>query len=176
MPPKTSAKGGPASGGKTSKGPHGKILAFWSFSEFPQYSRSAGWYFTFGIMTSILILYTIFTKNFLFGVIIIMFTLIIFLHSTKKPDKVSLAITEDGLEVGNNFYLYKEIKKFWIIYEPPDVKNLYFDFKGLRPTLIIPLENKNPVQIRKILLDYLDEDLEKEDESLSEYLGRKLKI
>jgi len=105
-----------------------------------------------------------------------MFTLIIFLHSTKKPDKVSLAITEDGLEVGNNFYLYKEIKKFWIIYEPPDVKNLYFDFKGLRPTLIIPLENKNPVQIRKILLDYLDEDLEKEDESLSEYLGRKLKI
>ena len=42
--------------------------------------------------------------------------------------------------------------------------------------LSIPLEKQNPIKIRKILLKYIDEDLDKDEESFSEILGRRLKI
>ncbi|MCH7492666.1 hypothetical protein IID19_03715, partial [Patescibacteria group bacterium] len=62
-------------------------------------------------------------------------------------------------------------------YEPPEVKNLYFDFKtGIRPSISISLESQNPVNIRKKLLEYLEEDTEKENESFSDGLSRMLKL
>ena len=58
-----------------------------------------------------------------------------------------------------------------------DFKNLYLEFKNsLRPRLTIPLEDINPVNARKILKNYLDEDLEKDTEPTSEALGRKLRL
>jgi hypothetical protein len=40
----------------------------------------------------------------------------------------------------------------------------------------IPLENQNPLDIRKLLTEYLEEDLDKEDEPISEGLSRWLKL
>lgn len=156
---------------------HGKILISWLFNEYPEYERSSAWFFTFGLIVCLFIVYSIIVKNFLFGVIIVMFALIILLHSSKPPLKVKINLTEDGLELGDKFYPYKDLAKFWIIYEPPEIKNLYISFKsGLRPKMIIPLEKADPVKIRGVLLEHLHEDLDRTEESLSEYLGRKLKI
>ena len=47
-------------------------------------------------------------------------------------------------------------KSFFIIYQPPEVKSLYFEFKALtKPRLVIPLKDQNPVEIRKTLLEHL---------------------
>jgi len=62
-------------------------------------------------------------------------------------------------------------------YEPDEAKTLFFEFKNrVRPRLSIPLENKNPLKIRAILLKYLPEDVERENEPLSEQLSRLLKL
>ena len=70
-----------------------------------------------------------------------------------------------------------EIKKFWIIYEPPAIKNLHLEVKSVfKPNLIIPLQNQNPVEVRKFLKEHLEEDLEQESESTIEALKRVLKF
>ena len=70
----------------------------------------------------------------------------------RGSDRHTFAITEDGLLVGNEFFPYEKIKNFYIIYQPPDVKMLYFDPKNiLRPLIGIPLDDQNPSAIREIL-------------------------
>ncbi|KKU49315.1 MAG: hypothetical protein UX68_C0001G0063, partial [Parcubacteria group bacterium GW2011_GWA2_46_9] len=71
----------------------------------------------------------------------------------------------------------KDLKSFWIIYEPPEVKMLYFDFKNAwRPRLPIPLQDENPIEVRRLLLKYLEEDLSRESEPTSDALSRLLRL
>jgi hypothetical protein len=170
---------------------HGKTLIEWKFPEFIKPKRTKAWYFWAILIGGGLFIWAIITFNLLFALIILMSAIILLLHGKREPQELEFKITEDGFVIasldwkerrGNpvvneRFYLYKKIKSFYIIYEPPQVKNLYFQFKsGLRPRLSIPLENQSPLKVRKILLKYLEEDLEKDSEPFSEQLGRILKL
>lgn len=156
---------------------HGEIFASWEFPEFIKYQRNAAWYVTAFLIGGLFLVYAIWTYNFLFAFIIIMLGFIIILYIIKEPITIRFKITEDGLELNHHFYPYKEIKAFWVIYEPPEVKNLYFEFKSaIKPKFSIPLLAENPLEIRKMLLKYLNEDLEKEEESTTDLLERKFKL
>jgi hypothetical protein len=108
---------------------------------------------------------------------LIIFGLILAMQSRLQTRLVRFGILEDGLEIGADFYSYDDLKNFWIAYKPPEVKKLYITFRSsLRPMLIIPLEKENPLQVRTAILEYLPEDLEKEDETTTETLSRLLKL
>lgn len=156
---------------------HGQILAKWNFAEFTRYERNKSWYFVMAAIVVLLLIYSIVTINFLFAVIVILAAITFTLIHRREPVQISFAITEDGLTADERFLPYEDLKKFYIIYKPPEVKKIFFEFKSLtRPRLAIPLEEQNPVEIRKFILEYLPEDLEKEDEPLSESLARLLKL
>jgi hypothetical protein len=156
---------------------HGKIFASWEFPEFIKYQRNTAWYVFTALIGLFLIIYAVYTYNFLFAFIIVMLGFILVIYMAKEPMTVRFIITEDGLELNHHFYSYKEVDTFWIIYEPPEVKNLYFDFKStLKPSFSIPLLNQDPLEIRTVLLKYLREDLEKEEESTTDLLERKFKL
>ena len=156
---------------------HGEIFMSWDFPEHPQHEYTKAWKIWMGILGGGLLLYSLFSGSWLFTVIIVMIVLISFLHARFKGENIDFSITEDGLKFGGRFYSYRDIKVFWIAYDPPELKTLYFEFKSSwRPDLRIPLEEQNPLKIRDILLKYLDEDLEKDDEPFSDALGRILKL
>ena len=154
-----------------------EILISWEFPEYTVPKRKKSWYVWAILSFTLLLLYAVLTANFLFGLIIIMTTIILFLYHHKEPLNVRFVITPDGISIDDKNYSFKELKKFWLIYEPPEVKNLYFEFKSsFKPMLVIPLLDQNPIKVRKILKGYLEEDLEKESESTIEALARVLKI
>ncbi len=156
---------------------HGKTLISWEFPEYERHDRSFVWYLVAFIVIAGLLLYSVLTVNFLFSVIIIILVIINFFYFIREPRKVGFKITEDGIELDGKFYLYKELKNFWVIYDPPKVKSLYFDFKSsFSPLVPVSLEDQDPLRVRKVLLDYLEEDLEKEEESVSDGLSRILKL
>ncbi|MFA6098868.1 MAG: hypothetical protein WCV50_03780 [Patescibacteria group bacterium] len=157
---------------------HGKTLADWKFPEFIKHKRKFGWYVIVFILIGALMIFAILTSNPLFAILIFLFVIIYFFRTRREPATLEVIINEDGVSIGEKtFYIWKQIKSFWIIYEPPEVKNLYLDFKsGLRPSISISLENQNPLRIRKILSEYLPEDIEKENESFSDGLQRMLKL
>jgi hypothetical protein len=113
---------------------------------------------------------------------------------------LEVSISDKGVMVGKEFYSYDQIEDFFIIYQPDEgVKNLYLEFKRFaRPTLpaneptryswlfwlvnfartrfSIPLDDMNPVVIRRNLLKYLKENLERTTIPLSEQLTKLFKL
>jgi len=155
----------------------GKTLLSWKFTEYDIPNRGKLWYISTLIISAAILIWSIMTANYLFTLVIILVGIIFIFQNRKKPQILECRIKEDGLEVGTSFYDYDDIKKFWIVYRPPETKSLYIDFKGsLKPTLPISLEKQNPLEVRKILKKYIEEDLEKEEEPASDQISRSLKI
>ncbi len=156
---------------------YGRILAEWQIPEYIKYERSFAWYISTIGFGAFFLVHALLTANFLFAIIILLIGSILFIHERRHPDMIDFLIMETGIALGDKFYSYKELSSFWVVYEPPAVKLLYFGVQGsLRKEIPIHLEDQNPVQIRRILLDYLYEDLEREDEATEEALSRLLRV
>lgn len=149
----------------------------WTFQEYQQYERGQVWHIAMITIGVVLALYGVLSGNFLFALIVILVGIILFLQSQHSPPEVLFQIADLGVVVGNRFYPYAELDQFYIIYDPPQAKNLFFETKSsFRPMLRIPLADVNPVHVRQTLRTYLQEDIEREEEPLSEVLGRQWKI
>jgi len=155
----------------------GETLAKWNFPEFEKLHRSKAWYFWAIVITFLLLFYAIFTINFLFAVIIVIAAITLIAHYRNEPDQITVSLTEGGIELENRFHPWETIKDFYIIYKPPEAANLYINFKAItKPRLSIPLQNQNPVEIREILNQYVDENLEKEEIPFSEAVSKIFKL
>lgn len=155
----------------------GETIHEWTIQEYDQHDRGLLWYSLAGGVGVIMILYGIFSGNFLFSLIIILAAVIIFLQSHQEPPQVPFRITETGVVINDRMYLYSEFENFYIIYQPPEVKTLFLDTKSaFRPTLRIPLLDMNPVEIRHTLREFLPEDTEKEEEPVTDTIARRWKL
>lgn len=156
---------------------YGDMLAIWEFPEFIKHTRSKLWYISFTIVFLALLTYSYFSNNLLFAIILVIFA-VLYLSSVKDdPVTMETAITEAGIFIGSKFIPYEDLENFYIIYYPPEIKNLYFEPKNMfKHRIVIPLETQNPVHLREILLRYLDEDIEKEEIPASEGIAKILKL
>jgi hypothetical protein len=154
----------------------GEIYYEWTISEHNNHKRSYGWYILMIIVSAALIIWSIITANFLFALIIILVIFILFLKEYSGSSQLKFRILEDGILIGNQFFSYKELASFYMIYDPPYVKKLFFSTKGLSPDISIPLNDMNPLPIRESLLEFLEEDLDKENESIDDQLETILKL
>jgi len=153
------------------------VLASWEFPEFEKPERGVRWYVIAAVISGSLLVYSIISRNYIFGVIIILIALIYFLYDLHEPPQTVCSITTAGIQLGKKFVRYSNIAHFWIIYKPGITTTLYVKPKIFTvPELGIPLQKEDPLQIREILLQYLPENLKEEDEPLSETLGRVLKL
>lgn len=150
----------------------------WKIDEFTKYNRDKRWYIVASIIAVALIIYAIIDKNYFFALIIIISSALIIFYDNEPPKKLDLTIKYDGIKIGKNFYEFQSISNFYIIYQPKEnIKKLFFEFKNpIKHRLSIELYNQNPVEIRNFLLQYLSEDLEKENEPLSEGLAKLFRL
>ena len=155
----------------------GDVLQEWTIQEYDQHERGSLWYIIMITVGLALVAYGLLSDNFIFSLIIILSAIILFLQSHQEAPQVLFQITELGVVVGSRFYPYTELKDFYIIYNPPEVKTVYIEPKStVRPTLRIPLLDQNPLDIRAHLQQFLPEDLEKEEEPASDAIARRWKI
>lgn len=156
---------------------YGKILALWEFPEFIKHERGKAWYISFTIAFLALLTYSYMTDNLLFAIILVMFAVLYLTSAKDEPKTLEIALAEDGIFIGSRFIPYEDLQNFYIIYYPPEIKNLYLEPKNmLKPRIVIPLETQHPVHIREILLEYLEEDIAKEEIPASESISKILKL
>ncbi len=157
---------------------YGDEIMGWKVPEYEKHERTKSWYIIATTVALLLLLFSFVTLNFLFAVIIIVVALVVIIHDGREPDKIKVSITDEGVFVGKKFFDFDEFRNFAVVYKPhQEVKNLYFEFKSfIRPRLSIPLQNVNPLSIRKNLLKYISEDLDRTDQSLSEGLAKLFKL
>ncbi len=149
----------------------------WSFFEYHKYKRQKKWYVWAVILNLIFIVYSIITVNFLFALIVIMFDIILLLDQRREPSKINFKIDYHGIHLNDKIYPYSYFDSFWIVYHPPTVKKLYFSYKSsFKSDLSIPLEKEDPLKVKLLLKQYLEEDLNRNEESISDILSQLLKI
>jgi hypothetical protein len=155
----------------------GDILLAWESWEYPPIERSGKWYAVATSLGLFCLIYAMFTANYIFAVIVVMFAIIIMMRDIKKPARFQTYITTEGVVFGDRLYSFKEIRDFSITYDPPEVKNLYLTFNSsLQPMLSIPLEDANPNLVRAALLPFVYENLARDGETLTDTLRRVYKL
>lgn len=147
----------------------------WQAPEFIFYKKSADWFWAVAIITIALVVGAVLIKNFLLGAIVGISGFSILMYGAKKPDIINFSISHQGIQVGNKFYLFENLKYFWIDYNPPHAKHIILESSKLLMThLSIPLGDTEPEVIREILLQFINE--KKIDESFSETISKFLKF
>ncbi len=155
----------------------GRVVFEWLINEYEQYDRSRRWYFLMIFFGLLLVAYALLTANYLFALVVILFGIVLYVHEIQPPIEVYFGITETGIIIGRKFYRYSELEGFWLIYNPPEVKNLYFRLKNVvRFRVKIPLLDYDPRPVREYIKQFLTEETEHEEEPLSDRLARVLKI
>ncbi|MBU1202861.1 hypothetical protein KKH39_02355 [Patescibacteria group bacterium] len=155
----------------------GKVAAAWEFSEYIKHEKSKVWYISFTVVFLAMLVYSYFSDNLLFAIILLVFAVVYLSLEKKDPINVQVALAEDGLLINDKFMEWKQFANFYIIYYPPEITNLYLQPKNnFKQRITIPLEDQDPVTIREFLLRYMDEDLEKEEMPASEGISRLLKL
>jgi len=148
--------------------------------EVPEYikqERGVLWYAIAVLLGAALIVYAIMNGNFLFAVILVLAGVVMILMSLNEPRMIRLEIDPSGVRLGGKKYSYNQFREFSIIYQPPEINTLYLEFRlPLRERLSIPLGDIDPNVIRNYLLNFITEDLERDEESLTDILSRTLKF
>ncbi|PIR03851.1 MAG: hypothetical protein COV59_04255 [Candidatus Magasanikbacteria bacterium CG11_big_fil_rev_8_21_14_0_20_39_34] len=158
--------------------PVGDVYHIWDVEEYTQHQRGKWWYIMVFLFSLLFIFYGLKTQNFLFALIVVLTAIIVFLQTKQIAPKYQFAITDSGIVVGNKIYSYNELDEFFIVYQPPEVKILFVETKDLyRPKIRIPIDSEvDPMDVRHALRAFLPENLEREDEPLSDKLVRRWKL
>jgi len=154
-----------------------QVVFAWQHPDYVVYVKDKKWYILSIVVLVLMVAWSIWDKNYLFAVFLVMFYMIVLLYENRPPEMIDFFITPLGVKSGAKFHGWNKFSHFYIIYRAEGIKNLYLEFVNpMNGRLIIPLDGQNAVVIREYLLKFLTEDLEREAEPLSEQLRRWLKI
>ncbi len=155
----------------------GKTLLEWAVQEYNRHVRGQWWYILIISFGLIFVVYAILSDNFLFALFIILAAIVLYQQSATPAITVPVELTEKGLVLGTRFYPWAELASFSLVYEPPEVKLLYISTaRWFLPTIQIPLHDMNPIEVRETLLEFLTENAETPEESVSDTIARRWKL
>jgi hypothetical protein len=126
--------------------------------------RSRTWYLSMAIFFAATVALTIVLRFYLSSVVLVLLALVLFTSATRKNKRLRVRFFSMGLALNEQFYPWREFTKFWVLYEPPALKQLHLQRRSrVINELSIDLANENPLKIRDMLLPLLPEDPTKEE-------------
>lgn len=155
---------------------YSKVLMEWDPSEFREHHRTENWFLWLGIVAAIFITLAIFLKAYIVAVTFFLLALVIVMTVQKPAKRIDFKITDTGIVIDDLFYPYHQLDSFWILYDPPHVMKLHFRRKErLRFDLHVEIEDQDPVAIRDLLLEYIEEK-EDVEEPVIDAIARRLRF
>ncbi len=156
---------------------HRQDVFVWEAPEYEQYERGPRWYFVMALIAVFLVAYALWAQNFLFAFFILLSAILIVLAGNRDP-KITLAqIGHNGIVWEGKLHHFKDIERFAVVYDPPTTKVLYIELQNsLIPRIRIPLEDQDPSEIRTHLKQYLQENLDLQDEYFSDIFARLIRL
>jgi hypothetical protein len=150
------------------------ILA-WEAKEFEEYDRNKRWYVVVVILGVLLVIGSLILQQWLAAVVFALAAYVVVRHADDKPRTLAISISKLGVEVGEKFYPFSELKAFWIIYKPP-VKTLTLQGTNrFKPLVKVHLADIDPLAVQNALNDHLAEQ-PKETEDFIDKLGRWIRL
>lgn len=159
-------------------------LLSWRVHEYPVYQRTKWWYMVFGVIAVGLILLSVIpnfifdTPNYTFAILITLITVVILANANSQAQELDVTLTTEGVLIGQQFFDYDKFQEFSVIFKPQEnLKVLYLEYKNsIMPRLSLQLNEADPISVREILAQFLDEDFSRTDEANSDFFSRILKF
>ena len=153
-----------------------KKQIFWSAPEFVHYQKGQVWFFFLTVIGLGFAVYFFVQKDFLTATLFLLMFIIVFGFAKAKPKTMQIVLDGAGIKFNESRIPYQQLKTFWIVYNPPETKTLNFESSAyVNRFITLQLENEDPVKIRRFLLEYLPEDLDR-NEHLSHRIARALRF
>jgi len=115
----------------------------------------------------------IFRYDTLTSIFLILASLVLLLYGKQKPTISKIVVDQSGILVGDIMYYYKDLKSFWIDYNPGGPKELSLESaKWYMPYIKVLLNDQNPVEVRSLIVNFLPE--KEHENSLVDHIGRRL--
>ena len=150
-------------------------LLHWRAPEFEVSDRDRKWYFGVTAVLLAIVAYAVFTNALIMAITFILIGMVGYIYIHKEPRTLDFALTEDGVIAGREIYEFENMRSFWIFYEEDGLQVISFHSNSyLLPYVHIPIHDQDPVVIREILLEHLDE--EKHEPGMLEVLDRILHL
>ncbi len=148
----------------------------WQAPEFEYRPKGVSWYWISIIVAAAIVAVSVWQKNFLFGLLIIVAEILVLVWANREPPFVEFTLNERGLDIGGNkFYVWSEAESFGIDdYLETDWPNLYFQFKArLKTPLKIKMPKERAAEIQKTLQTILPQVKHERSalETLEELIG-----
>jgi hypothetical protein len=132
----------------------------WQAYEHNHVEKNVDWFWSVGIIAAGGVFLSIFFKNFIFALIIVLFTATSFLLARRPPRLLQFEFSRKGVRVGPVMYPYTMFESFWVDDGEFEDKIILRSKKPMSPYMIIPFDSTetDAEMIREFLLDYLDEE------------------
>lgn len=145
----------------------------WQAYEYNPAEISRDWFIGVAAFGLLVLIIALFTKNFLFALLILIGTGLIILLGTREPELITFSITSKGLVIKDQLYLYRNLIAFGLKDHEQPHKLMIHTSRLLAPHIIIPLEDVDPELIRASLKKFLPEVHFEESlvDLFMEYLG-----
>jgi hypothetical protein len=148
----------------------------WSAHEFIYHKKTLWWHLAFIILATGLIGYAVYTKSILTVITFALIAIVGWFFANRQPRIIRYELNSQGLVFNQQILPYKNIKKFWIIYSPGQIKTLNFETTAVLHRMhSLELGSADPMMIKIFLQQYISEDLDRE-ESLTDVITRKAKF
>jgi hypothetical protein len=128
----------------------------WSVHLSPPHRRDRIMYATVAfVIAAVLVAY--FARDFLFTTVLILSAVVLNLNAFKPRRQSEISVHATGVSIDNQHHHYADMKSFWIDYQS-DLKELSIEMKkGYTPRIKIPLEDTDPLEIRRAMVSYVPE-------------------
>ena len=114
-------------------------------------------------------------RDMLLAIFLMLSSLVPVLYANKKPDISKIKVDQAGVCIGERLYYYKELKSFWIEYNPHGPKELSLEArKWYLPHIKVSLEQEDPLELRSLMINFVPERVH--EQSLIDLIARKLGI
>jgi hypothetical protein len=147
----------------------------WSAPEFDMVEQNKKRLSYAALVLLAIIIYATFTNNPIMAIVFVLIGIVAYMHLNKEPRILNFQIVPEGILAGKEIYEFENIRSFWIFYDPEYKKVISLHIKSyLTPFVHIPINKEDPVEIRRILLEYIPEI--KQEHNAAELLERFLGI
>ena len=107
------------------------------------------------------------------AIFLILSSLVLILYANKRPTVSKIIVSQAGVTIDERVYYYKELKSFWLDYDPHGPKELSLEArKWYMPYVKVSIENQNPVNIRSLMINFVTE--KEHEKSLVDLISRKM--
>lgn len=125
-------------------------------------------------LSVIAILVALISHDYLFTIVLILSGLVLMLNAHRPHHPSEIRVHATGVAVDDQRHHFADIKSFWIDYQP-HIKEVSIEFKkGYQPHMRIPLEDADPLEVRRAMLAYVPE--REHEQSLFDHIVRLMGI